>query len=562
MDRHRDEAENLPLLSVYEDSSTSVAGYTVDSVAQKDQNLYRRLSVSRRPSLIDEEYDLPKSKVYPIVFSLLTATFLASLDTTVVTTLLIDIASDLNAVSQVSWIATSYLLSCSAFQPLFGKLSDIFGRKNLLIFCSICFAVGCIVSTLDSFIKVSIGRFITGIGGGGLATLGTITMSDIIPLRKRGLFQGMTNISYGIGAASGGAIGGILADKFGWRSVFFIQVPICAVVGFLFWWNLDIQGSQDEDSSIMLKIKRIDFLGSGLLVTSLIMIIFAATFGGRTISFDSVIFNGLVIVSILLLIAFTYVELYVSVEPIIPVQLLSERTILASSLANWFYSMSVFSYLFYVPIYFSSVLNFSASENGTRLISNFFGITCGSVSVGYYMKKTGRYYFVSCLYGLLGIIGTARIFLMQSSIGVLDQYSILFLPGAAYACMLTVTLLTLITAVPLKFQASITSIQYTFRSTGSTIGVAIASSVFQLKLKKELNESIIKIVPSDLANGIIAKALEDAKYANLAPQVVQEAIRESYGKACKGSFFFSLSTMILGYICLLCIKEQPLDRKK
>lgn len=554
--------DNLPLLATSEEASRSVPNYTDETLTTEPDIKGGDIDESSRHSLNEDDYGLPKSKLYPVILSLLTATFLSSFDTTVVTTLLIDIASDLNAVSKVSWIATSYLLSCAAFQPLFGKLSDIFGRKKLLIFCTICFGIGCIICTSNSFIGVSVGRFITGIGGGGLATLGTITMSDIIPLRKRGLFQGMTNISFGVGASSGGAIGGILADQLGWRSVFYLQVPICILVGFLYWWNLTVQTSQDEDFTLMQKIRRIDFLGSILLVTALITIIFAATFGGRTISFDSNMFKGLVIISILLLLIFTYVELYVSVEPIIPVQLLSERAILSSCLANWFYSMGVFTYLFYVPIYFSSVLNFSSGENGIRLVSNFFGITCGSLSAGYYMKKTGRYYYFSSFLGFLGIISVTRIYMMQSTISTFHQYMLLFVPGASYACMLTVTLLTLISAVPMKFQASVTSIQYTFRSTGSTIGVAIASSIFQLRLKKELHRSIEKVLPSDLAKSVISRALEDAKYANEAPKIVQEAIRRSYGKACKGAFLFSTITIFMGYICLLCIKEQSLNRKK
>lgn len=551
-----------PLTTAIEDASTSISGLTVDTLAEVDSDLRRRVSASRRRSSVKEEYGLPSSQLYPVVLSLFTSTFLASLDTTVVTTLLVEIASDLNAVPQVSWIATSYLLSCSAFQPLFGKLSDIFGRKNLLIFCSICFAFGCLISTCDSFFKVSIGRFITGIGGGGLATLGTITMSDIIPLRKRGLFQGMTNISYGIGAASGGAIGGVVSDLFGWRSVFYMQIPFALLLGILFWWNLNVQLVQTDDSTIREKIGRIDFLGSILLVISLIAAMSAAAFGGRTISFDSSIFIGLVTFSLILLCVFVYVELFVSAEPIIPVHLLADRTILFSSFANWFYSMSIFTYLFYIPIYYSSVLNFSASQNGARLISNFFGITCGSLGVGYYMKKTGRYYYFSAILGLFGVLGVMQIYLINPKTSETMQYLILFIPGAAYACMLTVTLLSLISAVPLSFQASTTSIQYTFRSTGSTIGVAIASSIFQKILKTQLHEKIERLVPSDLAETIISRALEDAKYANEAPELVQEAIRESYGFSCKGAFVFSIATMVLGYFCLLCVKEQPLYRAR
>lgn len=558
-----DNNSSEPLLSAYEDPSTSIAGYTVDRVADGDQELRKIISNSRRASVADEDYRLPRSQLYPVVLSLFTSTFLSSLDTTVVTTLLIDIASDLNAVPQVSWIATAYLLSCLAFQPLFGKLSDIFGRKILLVFCSLCFALGCLVCTLGSFIYVALGRFITGIGGGGLATLGTITMSDIIPLRKRGLFQGMTNIFYGIGAASGGAIGGVIADFFGWRSVFFVQIPFALLVGFLFWHNLNVRlGESEETSTISQKLKRIDFIGSIFLVLALVAIMSGAAFGGTAFPFKSLTFFGLVIAAIILLSAFTYTELYISPEPVIPVRLLADRTVLASSLANWFYSMSIFSYLFYIPIYYSSVLNFTAGQSGIRLIANFFGITCGSIGVGYYMKKTGKYYYFAAIMGLFGLLGMFKIYMINPDISEAAQYLVLFPAGAAYACMLTVTLLSLISSVPITYQASTTSIQYTFRSTGSTIGVSVASAVFQKLLKDHLTREIRKLVSPELAQKVISRALEDAKYVNEAPEIVRAAIRSSYGEACKGAFCWSLVTMFLGYVCMLLIEEHSLSRRQ
>ncbi|QEO23340.1 hypothetical_protein [Candidozyma auris] len=145
------------------------------------------------------------------------------MDTTVVTTLLTVIASELDAVQNIGWIATAYLLSCSAFQPLFGKLSDIFGRKSLLVLCCGFFAVGCCICVTNNLWLLVFGRFVTGIGGSGLTTLGTITMSDLIPLRDRGVYQGLANIFFGLGAASGGVIGGVVSDLFGWRWVLFCR---------------------------------------------------------------------------------------------------------------------------------------------------------------------------------------------------------------------------------------------------------------------------------------------------------------------------------------------------
>ena len=135
------------------------------------------------------------------------------------------------------------------------------------------------------------------------------------------------------------------------------------------------------------KLKLVDFLGASLLVSSLMIFLVATSLGGRDIAYSSFTFIGLSLGSLALLGGFIIVELYVSQEPILPIELFANRTVLASSLANWFYTMAVMTTLFYVPIYYSSVIGLTATENGTRLIPNFFGVSFGSVGAGIYMKK-------------------------------------------------------------------------------------------------------------------------------------------------------------------------------
>lgn len=559
--------------NIIKDQSAGEAGIIVGDIAGETDGLINKSKDASYNSIngasnLDENYDeseyaLPKAQLYTIVSGLFMASFLAALDTTVVTTLLTVIASDLNAVSNISWIATAYLLSCSAFQPLFGKLSDIFGRKILLVLCSMFFLIGCMVCVTDSLMWLVAGRFITGIGGSGLTTLGTITMSDLIPLRDRGLYQGLANVFFSLGAASGGILGGIVADTLGWKYVFILQVPLGALVGIVIWWNLNLPkgspGLGTPGVDIKSKLKRIDFLGSFFLISSLMGIMIAASLGGREIAYNSYTFIGLVIVSLLLLGFFLYTEAYISAEPILPIELITERTILSSSLTNWFYTMAIFLNLYYLPVYFTSVMGFSATQNGLRLIPNFFGVSIGSISAGIYMKRTGRYYKLAILMGILSILGFANIIFINPKVSEFRQFTFLLPSGFGYAAMLTVTLLSLIAAVPTKFQACTTSIQYTFRSTGSTLGVSMASAIFQNILKGQLTTKVHDIIPNiHKADKIIAKALESTNYIKEAPTIVQGALKESYGLACKGAFVFSLATIVLGVACSLFMREHVL----
>lgn len=565
--------ENQRLMpTIIKDTSAEGAGVIAGELAAEDNLINNSTLKSHYNSVsnegtneydVDSDYAMPKAQLYTVISSLFMASFLAALDTTVVTTLLTLIASDLNAISSISWIATAYLLSCSAFQPLFGKLSDIFGRKPLLILCCFFFALGCMICATDSLNWLIIGRFITGIGGSGLTTLGTITMSDLIPLRDRGMYQGLANVFFSLGAASGGILGGVVADWLGWKYVFILQVPLAVIVGVSLWFNLNLpEGSPGlgaHGDNIKSKLKRVDFLGSFFLVTSLMGIMMAASLGGREFAYSSFTFIGLCIFSLLLLGAFGYTEAYISAEPILPMELLMERTVLSSSLTNWFSTMAMFVCLFYLPVYFTSVMDFSATQSGMRLVPNFFGVSIGSVGAGIYMKRTGKYYKMSVAVGILATAGIINIFNINPEISKVHQFVLMLPLGFGYAAMLTITLLSLIAAVPMKYQACTTSIQYTFRSTGSTLGVSMASAIFQNVLKSTLTVKVHDLVPNThKAERIISKALENTNYIRHAPKFIQAALRESYATACKGAFAFSLATIILGFVCSLFMREHVL----
>lgn len=567
--------------NIIKDSSAGGAGIVAGELAAEEEGLINQKTLRSHSygavspaggeaglsddaeELEEIQYALPKTELNLVISSLFMASFLAALDTTVVTTLLTVIASELGAVENIGWIATAYLLSCSAFQPLFGKLSDIFGRKALLLLCCGFFAFGCCICVTDSLLQLVIGRFITGIGGSGLTTLGTITMSDLIPLRERGVYQGLANVFFGLGSASGGIIGGLIADTLGWRYVFTLQVPLALIVGGAIWLFLRLpEGSPGlgaAHSDFKEKLKRVDFLGAFFLVSALMIILTAASLGGKEIAYSSRTFISLIVISLLFLAAFVFTEAYVSKEPIIPMELMVERTVLASSLANWFYTMGTFVNLFYVPLFFQAVMGLTATKSGLRLIPNFLAVSLGSLSAGLYMRRTGRYYKLTVAVGVVALLGMSIVLHLSPSSSYLVQFTVLLLPGFAYSTILTVTLLSLIAAVPVKYQACTTSIQYTFRATGSTLGVAIASAIFQAVTRKNLQDKIHSLVPDkDLANKIIRKALENTNYLKETPAPIREAISSSYGLGCKGAFIFSTGCIGLGYLSSLLMREHKL----
>ncbi|KAH9937277.1 major facilitator superfamily domain-containing protein [Fomitopsis serialis] len=208
--------------------------------------------------------DAPKLRVsMPAVMgSLMLGIFLMAMDGTIVASTYASIGSEFHRLENTSWIATGYMLTLTSFQPLYGKLSDIFGRKACLMSAMSIFAVGSLLCGLAPDMKsLVIARAIAGIGGGGQRIL----MSDIVSLRNRGTLQGIGNVVFASGQAAGAPLGGLFADTIGWRWAFIIQVPIAFLALLSIAFGLKLPPKEDQED-LKLKLKRIDFAGAFTLV--------------------------------------------------------------------------------------------------------------------------------------------------------------------------------------------------------------------------------------------------------------------------------------------------------
>jgi len=182
------------------------------------------------PSAVAQAEPPRRADLYVVLTGMWIGTFLAALDGTIVATVLSTIGSEFGKSNEIAWLGTSYLLTQTAFQPLYGRFSDIFGRKAATLFASGIFLVGSLACGFaQTFPQLIAARAFAGIGGGGLTTMSSIVTSDLVSLRERGTYQGLGNVVYAGGAAIGGPLGGWLGDGIGWRWAFLIQVPICAI---------------------------------------------------------------------------------------------------------------------------------------------------------------------------------------------------------------------------------------------------------------------------------------------------------------------------------------------
>lgn len=476
-----------------------------------------------------------------------------------VATLVTPIASYFHSFQLLSWLATAYLIASAALQPLSGKLTDIYGRKAGLLLSNVLFLLGTLICGLanEAWLLV-LGRVIAGLGGGCLNTITTFIASDLIPLRRRGVWQGIGNIMFGSGAALGGVWGGLINDKLGWRWAFLTQIPLIALSALMVHFALQLPekkttATTSTSDSKVSRLSRVDFLGSALLVSSLALLLLALNSGGTIVAWN----HPLVYVSLpmagLLMMAFVYVEERVSAEPVIPVRLLLNRTVSACGLTNWFMTMAWYIAVFYGPIYFQSQ-GYSAAAAGARLVSTSIGASLGSLAAGFVMRATGRYWWLQAATSALAV-GVALLITISfvPSAPEWVPFVLYFFNGVQYGATLTTTLLALISSVHHRHQAVVTSISYAFRATGSTIGLAIAGAIFQ----NVLGASLEREFRSDHAE-LIGRIKHDPDLLKTLPLDLMARGRQCYVEASRGAWWTLLVCTALGAVSSLFMREHTL----
>ncbi|KAG9008917.1 hypothetical protein FRB93_005967 [Tulasnella sp. JGI-2019a] len=342
--------------------------------------------------------DLSRAQLILILAALWSAIFLGALDTTIVATLLASIGSHFDRANQASYLGSAYLLSVCCFTPLYGRLSDIIGRKGAMLLGLSLFGGGTLLCGLAPSMGTLIAaRAIAGMGGGGIMTVSSVTVTDLIPLKQRGLYQGMANILFGLGSGLGGPLGGFINDRFGWRWAFLIQLPIIATSFLLsvFFLNVKLPA---QPLTIREKFARIDYLGSLTLVLGVGCGLLAVTLkGSEELSWSHSLIWGLLLCGVVFCFVFVGVEGFVSKQPIMPLRLLKQRTPFAVAMANFFTCMVSFSALYNIPLYYQTVLLESASNAGLHLLPISVALAAGSLGAGIYMKATGRFYYFTLI---------------------------------------------------------------------------------------------------------------------------------------------------------------------
>jgi EmrB/QacA subfamily drug resistance transporter len=315
--------------------------------------------------------------------AIMLATLLAALDQTIVATALPKIARDLHGFSDLSWVVTAYLLSSTVTVPLYGKLSDLYGRRLLFVISISVFLTGsALCGAAHSMGELIAFRTLQGIGAGGLIPLAQAAIADLFSPRERGRYQGYVGAMWATAAIAGPLAGGTLTDSVSWRWIFFINLPLGILALVVVVRTMKMPFSVREHT--------IDFPGAALLSLGVTGALLACAWGGTTYSWGSAEVVGAAVVAVLALAAFGWVERR-SPEPLLPLALFRMRTFSVSSAAALLIGAVLFGVTIYVPVFTQGVLGSSATNSGVVLIPLSLGWVVASVVSGQLISRTGRY---------------------------------------------------------------------------------------------------------------------------------------------------------------------------
>ena len=503
----------------------------------------------------------PDRRFWAVYASLLVVMFLSAMDQTIVGTALPTIVGDLGGAAHMAWVLTAYTLAITVAMPVYGKLGDLVGRKNLFLVAIALFLIGsALCGTADTMTQLIIYRFIQGLGGGGLMISSQAITGDLIPPRVRGTYMAPMGAMFGIASILGPIIGGWLTDSVSWRWTFWINLPL-GVLAFV-------------AIAIVLRLPShrltspIDWWGLVLMNAGAVAIVLMATWGGNQYAWTSPVIIGLGTAGLICWGLFAYVETRAA-DPILPWSILTNRTFIVSTAVGMLAMGGMIGVMSYLPTYLQMVYGYSATASGLLLVPITIGMLVSSILSGILVSRTDRYKIYPVLGPLVAAGASFWLSRLTTTSPVWQISAATFFMGAGIGMFFQLLVTVVQNAIEARHLGTATSGNNFFREVGVSLGASLIGAAFSSGLTSNLTDRIGELARSadPAVLGTLAQ-FKDADTSSLTPALVDQlptalhdAVASSYADALLPIFGWMIPLFVATSVIALLLPEVPLSQK-
>jgi EmrB/QacA subfamily drug resistance transporter len=519
---------------------------------------------------IDPALQLPQQRKLEILVAVLLVTFLSALDQTIVGVALPRIVGELGGTNELyTWVVTSYLLTATITGVFYGKLSDIYGRRLMLLFGVSVFLLGSLLSALSwSMESLILFRGIQGVGAGAIFPISLAVIGDLFTPRERGRYQGLFGAVFGVASIVGPLLGGWLTDNLSWHWIFLVNLPIGAVTLYIVWRYLpSVHGEPPT--------RDLDYLGGLVFAVGVVFLLLGLT-NKQTADWTDVSVGGFLLVAAAITPLFLFIEARAA-EPIVPLELFRNRNYAVTITATFLAAIGFFGAIIFLPRWFQFVQEAMPTESGLQMLPLLAGVILSSVLGGILVSRTGRFKWL--LVGALALMSVG--ILLLTGLGARTDLPLLwawmFLAGLGVGPTLSVFTIVIQASVPFSRLGVATGNLVFFRQVGASVGLAIVGTVFAESFVERLQPALLAAgVPAQQAAVVAgmsaaggdltqvgAVSLPDRlaqvpPLAGIVDQVVA-GVYEAFSRAIGDTFWVGLAATLLALLVVAVgLRDVPL----